>query len=788
MTGGRWRGSGLAALVGLMATHAVAAPPPDTDAYVAKVMRQFGAPGLSLAIVEDGQVALAKGYGVRRLGDPAPVDAHTSFPIGSETKAFTAAALAILVDRGKLSWDDHVVDRLPGFAMYDPYATAHMTVRDLLTHRSGLGLGEGDLLVIPGTRRTRADLVHALRYLPPKTGFRERFAYDNILYIVAGALVEAVSGERWEDFVRENVFRPAGMADAHADYDGGDRDTVALHARTSTAIRGEGPETVLPLPEGFFSGVGPAGGISASAQDMGRWMQLQLAHGALLGGGRLWSEAQGAELWRPVVVVPPEEFKLPAPMAAMQPDLQTYALGWFVESYRGHMVVEHSGAVFGALAMLYLIPDRHVGIAVAINSEDSAARRAVTFHLLDHYLGLAPTDWPARLTLARAQSIAGAKAVLATTPDPQPGAGVSAALPLDGYVGTYRDPWYGPMTISQPTPGRLAIRFDLTPGMDGALEPLGGERFRTRWSDRNIEDAFVDFTAAGGSGAGRDDEGHLAAGGLQLRLPGPALRGGGGSAERVGDAREVGLGPAAAVGDLGEVHLHRARRRHVDQVRRQGAEVVAVVVARLHHHHPLALQLDAQASERFRREGLAPLRTQHHVDPVADDPGAGPQLRARRAEPRLVVARLDLLHGGKHIERLARRQTGLAADPQPELRALAGLGAGRHRHRVPQAAERRVRHAVLQQDPQEGRGCRRAPRRQGCRPCRPAPPARPARRPRPARRACPDSGAAARRVGRRPVAPAARPPPPPAPGRRRSPRASWSRSPRCRPRGSRGRS
>ena len=489
-----------AAMLAILATAgaARAQPPVDTDAYVEDAMRQFGAPGLALAIVEDGHVALAKGYGVRRLGSPERVDAHTAFPIGSETKAFTAAALAVLVDEGKLGWDDKVVDRLPGFVMADPYATAHMTVRDLLTHRSGLGLGEGDLLVIPGTNRSRADIVHALRYLAPKTGFRERFAYDNILYIVAGALVESVSGEPWEAFVRDRLFKPAGMADAHANYDPDLPDSVSLHARTSGPIRGEGPEAVLPPPGGFFHGVGPAGGMSASAQDMARWMQIQLAHGAVPDGGRVFSQAQGEEMWRPVVVVPAEEFRLPAPIAAMQPDLQTYALGWFVESYRGHRVVEHSGAVFGALAMLYLVPEKNVGVAVMINSEDSSARRAVIFHLLDHYLGLSPTDWVVRLKTARAASVAKAQAVLAAAPTPSSGAGASG-LPLDRYAGRYVDPWYGSMTVRADAAGRLRIRFDQTPGMEGSLDPLGGERFRTRWSDRNIENAYVAFRQAGGA-------------------------------------------------------------------------------------------------------------------------------------------------------------------------------------------------------------------------------------------------------------------------------------------------
>ncbi len=457
-------------------------------------MSAFGAPGLSLAIVENGAPVLARGYGVRRLGAAAPVDAHTAFPIGSETKAFTAAALAILVDRGQLSWDDRVVDRLPGFAMYDPYATAHMTVRDLLTHRSGLGLGEGDLLVVPGTTRSRADIVHALRYLKPATGFREKFAYDNILYIVAGALIEAVSHQRWEDFVRANIFVPVGMTDAGFSPDA--VNGVALHARTGGPLRGEGPQAVLPEPAGFDV-IAPAGGVNASASDMARWMAVMLAHGALPGGGRLISEAQAAELWRPVVVVPPDEFKLPAAMKGMEPDLQDYALGWFVESYRGHIIVEHSGAVFGALAMLYLIPETKTGIAVEINSEDSATRRAVTFHLIDHYLGLAPTDWIAQMKLARADMVGKAMAVLKATPPPT--ASGAAALPPEAYAGRYVDPWYGGMTIAQASGGALTIEFDQTPGMDGALEPLGGQRFRTRWRDRNIEDAYVDFTAAGGA-------------------------------------------------------------------------------------------------------------------------------------------------------------------------------------------------------------------------------------------------------------------------------------------------
>lgn len=484
-----------AALISLPA-GAFAAPPPDLDAYVHGALQQFGAPGLSLAIVENGQVAVAKGYGVRSLDTGQPVDAHTAFPIGSESKAFTAAALAILVDQGKLSWDDRVVDRLPGFQMYDPYATAHMTVRDLLTHRSGLGLGEGDLLVIPGTRRSRADIVHALRYLKPVTGFRETFAYDNILYIVAGALVEAVSGQSWENFVTDNILKPGGLSDAYPDYRADAPNGVALHARTGGPIRGVGEERTLPEAPGFEA-MGPAGGINASASDMARWMQIQLAQGRLPDGRLLFSPKQSQEMFSPVVVVPPVEFKLPPGLEAMQPDLQSYALGWFVESYRGHIVLEHSGAVFGALAMLYLIPDKHIGISVTINSEDSSARRAVMFHLLDHYLDLPPTDWMTALKTARENSVAQAEAALKAA-GPAPEFKGAPSSPLASYAGHYSDPWYGGMTVSQAGDKALRISFDQTPGMEGPLEPLGGDRFRAHWTNKNIEDAYVEFSVTNG--------------------------------------------------------------------------------------------------------------------------------------------------------------------------------------------------------------------------------------------------------------------------------------------------
>ena len=187
------------------------APPADLDSYVTHSMKTFEVPGLALAIVKSGKVVVAKGYGVRRLGDSTPVDEHTMFGIGSNTKAFTTAALAGLVDAGKLSWDDPVYQRLPGFVMYDPYVSHEITIRDLLAHRSGMGLGEGDLLFWPPTTYTRDEIIYKLRFMKPASSFRSRYAYDNLLYMTAGQIIPAVTGVSWEDYIRQRIFVPLGM-------------------------------------------------------------------------------------------------------------------------------------------------------------------------------------------------------------------------------------------------------------------------------------------------------------------------------------------------------------------------------------------------------------------------------------------------------------------------------------------------------------------------------------------------------------------------------------------------
>lgn len=480
-----------ALLAGLsIASTASAASPADLDARVETVIREQGVPGMAVAIVEQGKTVLAKGYGVRRLGSPERVDADTIFPTGSTGKAVTSAALAILVDEKKIGWDDKVTDHLSGFQMYDPWVTREITIRDLLVHRSGLGLGAGDLLFVPRSSLGRAETVRRLRYIKPATSFRSGYAYDNVLYMVAGQLIEAVSGQTWEAFVRDRIFKPAGMTVSTTD----DKDQFATvnrahpHARLDGGMRGVGRQEVLDEHAILGRNGAPAGGIASSANDMGRWLAIQLAHGELPGGGkRLFSAAASREMWTPQIPVPITP--LPAPVAAATPQFSSYALGWEVEDYRGVKIISHGGAVFGFQTMVVLVPDRQLGFSLQINSEDGVVLKGLMYELLDHYLGAPARDWVGDFSTFREQRVAQARTVLARS---APRKRSRPALALTGYAGRYIDPWYGPMEVDL-RDGRLRIDFKQTPNMVGDLEHWQYDTFVTRWDDATIEPAYVTF-------------------------------------------------------------------------------------------------------------------------------------------------------------------------------------------------------------------------------------------------------------------------------------------------------
>ncbi len=470
---------------------AFAAPPANFDTRIEALRRQIGIPGVAVAIVEDGKTVVARGYGVRQLGAPVQVDGDTIFMTGSTGKAFTSAALATLVDAGKIGWDDRVVDHLPGFEMYDPWVTREITIRDLLVHRSGLGLGEGDLLFVPRSNISRAEAVQRLRYLKPATSFRSGFAYDNVLYMVAGQLIEAVTGQRWEDYVREHVLRPSGMVDSTTDnaHRFADADRAYPHARTSQAVRGMGALGALNERDTLGDSAAPAGGLAISANDMAKWLTLQLAHGRLSNGGRLFSEAAHDAMWHPETIQP--DGPLPASLKLTKPTFDSYALGWEVRDYRGAQIIWHSGAVLGFQSVVVLLPAKNVGFAIEINSEDGEFLKGMMDELLDHYLSLPSQDWPAKIAAYKRDRLASAAAAL-NAPAAAP-AQIGPSLPLAAYAGTYVDPWYGRIAVTMTAQG-LAIDFLSTPRMSGPLAHWQYDSFVTRFTDHAIEPAYVTFT------------------------------------------------------------------------------------------------------------------------------------------------------------------------------------------------------------------------------------------------------------------------------------------------------
>jgi CubicO group peptidase (beta-lactamase class C family) len=459
--------------------------PADLDAWVARSMQTFEVPGLSLAIVKDGKVVSAKGYGVRKLGEATPVDQDTLFGIGSNTKAFTTACLAMLVDDGKIAWDEPVRQYMPDFQMYDPYVSHEMTVRDLVTHRSGMGLGQGDLLFYPPTTYTRAEIIHKLRYMKPASSFRSRFAYDNLLYMAAGQVIPAVTGTTWDDFVRQRVFLPLGMTNSNVSttlFKPGDNVSYP-HSRV------DGKVQVIPFIN--LDNVAPAGSINSSAADMARWVLLQLNHGKLPDrDGRLFSEKQSREMWSSQTILPISE--PPAPLAALKANFNDYALGWRVLDYQGRKLVGHTGGLPGFVSRVMLVPEQNLGVVILTNAEQGGAFESILYHVLDHYLQLAPTDWIAAFKTVQEQQQKYA-ADVEQRQSKERNTGSHPSLPQEKYAGTYEDAWYGTATIRMEN-GRLVLSFDHTPVMAGELEHWQYDTFRTHWRDRTIADAFVTFS------------------------------------------------------------------------------------------------------------------------------------------------------------------------------------------------------------------------------------------------------------------------------------------------------
>ena len=459
--------------------------PPGLDAYVEKALAAFGTPGAALAIVKDGKVVLSKGYGVRRQGGPERVDGGTVFGIASNTKAFTAAAFAILADEGKLRWDDPVVKHLPGFQMWDPWVTREISVAELLPHHSGLGLGQGDLLYFPASNLNRDEIVRRVRYLQPATSFRSGYAYDNILYVVADQLVEAVAGKPWDAFVKERILTPLGMTGCTTTSVAalaGKQDVSTPHA----FVAGK----VVPTTRSSIDALQAAGGINSCSDEMARWLMAQLGRGQLPGAaGRLFTEKQSDWMWTPQTILPMGP--MPPGLEALRPNFNAYGSGWQFFDFAGRKIVTHDGGLIGEVSRVVLVPSENLGIVLLTNGELTGALHAISWRLLDFYLKGEARDWIAPFRKLRDAEEAEAAKVEGAA-DSGRVAGSRPSLEPGQYAGTYRDQWFGDVTLSL-AEGGLRFAAAATPKLSGRLEHWQHDTFRVKWEDPVIPDAFLTF-------------------------------------------------------------------------------------------------------------------------------------------------------------------------------------------------------------------------------------------------------------------------------------------------------
>lgn len=447
------------------------------DAYVERALRDWEVPGAAVAVVRGDSVIFARGYGVRELGKPDRVDENTVFAIASITKSFTAATVGMLVDEGKVGWDQPVARHLPDFQLADPWVSREFTVRDLLSHRSGLERGDW---LWHGTDYDRAEVVRCLRHLRPVGPFRTTYGYSNNMYIAAGQMVAAVTGKSWDDVVKERIFAPLGMTRSNTSV----RDLPALDNVAAPHEKLQGRMRVVP--PGNLDNEGPGGSINSSVMDMTRWIRLQLAGGAF-GGRRLVDPATLREMQTPQTVMPITEAH-----HIYYPDVHflSYGLGWEMLNYRGEKLVHHGGAFDGMRARLAMLPERDLGVIVLTNRGwGNLLAEVLRNRVLDAFLGAPARDWSAEyLAWSRkqeAESEAYERQVAAERIQ-----GTRPALPLAGYTGTYADEAFGTGTVTLEN-GRLVMT--LGPRHTAELEHWHHDTFRATWKNPALGWSLVTF-------------------------------------------------------------------------------------------------------------------------------------------------------------------------------------------------------------------------------------------------------------------------------------------------------
>jgi CubicO group peptidase (beta-lactamase class C family) len=443
----------------------------ELSAYIEQARVDWDVPGLAVAVIKDGEVVLQRGFGTRAVGDDTPVDEHTLFAIASNTKAFVTTALGMMVEQEMLDWDDPVRQHLPYFELYDPYVSNEMRVRDLLCHRSGLGVYSGDLIWY-GTGYSAEETVRRARHLRPAGSFRAHYGYNNIMFIAAGELFPALTGETWDRVLRSRILDPLGMDETVTSVHQLDEgDNVATPHKYESG-------TWMPLEWYPWETMGAAGGIISSASDMSRWLRLQLGRG-MFDGRRYFGENTQRELWTPHTTISISEFERDLFPST---HFKTYGLGWRVFDYLGEQVVAHSGGYDGMNSRVALVPDRQLGIVILTNAMTSI-QTALTYRILDHFLAdEAETDWSAiykqRWLDAKDRDAQRLRQMIGQRiPD------AAASVPAAAYAGRYGGPVYGDATVSVED-SSLVLRLLPNPDMVADLVHLHYDTFAVYWRYR----------------------------------------------------------------------------------------------------------------------------------------------------------------------------------------------------------------------------------------------------------------------------------------------------------------
>lgn len=453
----------------------------EIDAYAQSVVKTWPGPGMAIAVVKDDRVVLQKGYGLREIGKSEPIDENTQFAIASNSKAFTTAALSILIDEKKLGWDDKVSKYLPEFQMYDPWVTSELTIRDLVTHRVGLATFSGDLLWYETTYPTD-EVLRRVRFLKPVSSFRTRYGYQNLMFIAAGKVVERVSGKPWCSFVSERILQPLGMTHT----------TCGFGTLTDNAARphNESGGTLRALPHGNVNGAYGAVALNSSVSDLANWVRTQLGRGKFE-GRQVFGEANAWQMHQPYLA---QQISADAWKNNPTRHFSAVGMGWFMYDYHGRKIINHSGGLDGMLSYTVLIPEENAGFVVLTNSEYPDF--LVMMNKIRDVLVGAPERGYLSEAVAQVKANKEAADAAIKKQDAERVANTKPTLPLSAYAGTYGDKLYGDIAVAEEN-GKLVMRFLPSPNFVADLEHWQYNTFQIKWRPSvayNFPRGWVTFT------------------------------------------------------------------------------------------------------------------------------------------------------------------------------------------------------------------------------------------------------------------------------------------------------